>query len=120
MKRENCECLAFWVDSEPCICGEQIGPPMEVSAKKLREAEQLVRSIQHMDRELAKLAKDKPYCRTLIYTGSGSHDLPPLELRLPPDIAAGLIRTMRFHALVKLSETGVVSTSSGHRPVVSA
>lgn len=114
-----CECLAMWVDSEPCICDQPIGNPVEVSAKKLAEAQQLVRSIQHMDRDLVRLAKDKPYSRTLLYTGCSGSEM-PLELRLPPDIAAGLIRTMRFHALVELSKTGVVSTSSGHRPVVSA
>lgn len=115
-----CECLAMWLESEPCICNEPIGAPMEVSAKKLRDAERLVRRIQNMDRELVKLAKDKPRARTLIFTGISNNDPPPLELYLPPDIAAGLIRTMRFHALVELSKTGVTTTFSGHRPVVSA
>lgn len=113
-----CECLAAWVDSEPCICGEPIGAPMEVSAKKLDEAQRLVRDIQAMDRALKKLAKDKPYCRTMVDV-HGSYG-PNLELRLPPDIAAGLIRTMRFHATVKLAETGVTSMATGYRPVVSA
>jgi hypothetical protein len=116
----NCECLAAWVDSEPCICDQPIGPPMEVSAKKLTEADRLVRSIQRMDQMLADIAKDTVSCRTLIHSGKGNYDTYPLELFLPPDIASGLIRTMRFHALVKLGETGVVSTWSGHRPVVAA
>lgn len=113
-----CECLAAWVDTEPCICDQPIGPPMEVSAKKIEEAHFIVREVRAMDRALEKLAKDKPCCRTIVDV-HGSYG-PNLELRLPHDIAAGLIRTMRFHALVKLSETGVTSTWSGHRPVVSA
>lgn len=115
-----CECLAMWIESEPCICAEPIGAPMEVSAKRLEEASHLVRQVRKMDAELSRIEKNKPYCRTVVYTGCSSSDPPPLELRLPPDIAAGLIRTMRFHALVKLAETGVVSTASGYRPVVSA
>ena len=114
----KCECLAAWVDSEPCICDEPIGAPMEVSAKRLEEAHYIVREVRAMDRALEKLAKNKPYCRTLVDV-HGSYG-PNLELRLPPDIAAGLIRTMRFHALVKLSETGVTSMASGYLPVVSA
>lgn len=120
-----CECLAAWVDSEPCICDEPIGAPMEVSASRLSEAERLVRHVRQMDRELMRLSRqagaadNKRTYRTLIYTGADYTD-GSLELQLPPDIAAGLVRTMRFHALVKLSQTGVVSTASGHRPVVSA
>lgn len=114
-RKANCECLAAWVDNEPCICDEPIGPPMEVSAKRLREADQLVREIQAIDRAI-KAIDGKRFCRTLIWHGSDDR----VEVTLPPDIAAGVLRTMRFHAHVKLSETGVVTTSSGHRPVVSA
>jgi hypothetical protein len=113
---DMCECLAAWVDTEPCICNEPIGAPMEVSAKKLEEANRLVSHVRHIDRALARI-KAGQFCRTLIWYDA--HD-ERLELTLPADIAQAVIRTMRFHALVKLSETGVVSTSAGHRPVVSA
>ena len=113
----NCECLAAWVDTEPCICNEPIGAPMEVSAAKLAEANRLVSEIRQMDRALATLKAGSLYRSRLWYD---HHNDYALELRLPADIAQGIIRTMRFHALVKLSETGVVSTSAGHRPVVSA
>lgn len=116
----RCECLAAWIDAEPCICDEPIGLPMELSVAKLQEAERLARHVRQMDREIERIAKGKPYCRTLIYSDSSSGGPPPLELRLPPEIATALIRTMRFHALVELSATGVTSMSSGHRPVVSA
>jgi hypothetical protein len=89
---------------------------MEVSAKKLSEAHQLVREIKSMDYALGQI-KAGQWCRTLVWYDCSDGRV---ELTLPGDIAQGLIRTMRFHALVKLSETGVVSTSSGHRPVVSA
>lgn len=115
----SCECLAAWVDSEPCICNEPIGAPMEVSLKKIQEAEQLARHVRQMDRELETIAKNNPYCRTVIHTGCSNQDPPPLALHLPPDITAALIRTMRFHTLVELSKTGVTSTATGHRPVVS-
>ena len=111
-----CECLAAWVDSEPCICGEPIGAPMEVSAKKLREANQLVSEVRAIDYALGNIAKNKPYCRTLVYFGNDSR----VEVTLPPDIAQGLLRTMRFQTLIKLAETGVTSMASGYRPVVSA
>lgn len=111
----KCECLAAWVDTEPCICNEPIGAPMEVSAAKLAEANRLVNEIRQMDRALASLKAGHFYRSKLWYDNDYG-----VEFRLPADIAQGIIRTMRFHALVKLSETGVVSTSAGHRPVVSA
>jgi hypothetical protein len=114
--RPFCECLAAWVDSEPCICDQPIGAPMEVSASKLAEANRLVGHIKEIDRALTSIAKGRKFCRTLIWYDSEYR----AELQLPADIAQGLLRTMRFHTLVKLSETGVVSAWSGHRPVVAA
>lgn len=113
-----CECLAAWVDTEPCICNEPIGAPMEVSEAKLAQANRLVRHLRSIEDALAYLGKLEAGkgCGAVISYGYDNR----LELFLPADIAAGLIRTMRFHATVQLRETGVVSTQSGHRPVVSA
>jgi hypothetical protein len=111
----------MWVDSEPCICDEPIsGAPMEVSAKKLNEASCLVSKIRQIDHALERIAKQNLTCRTRVdYEIHGNYP-DSVELRLPPDLASGLLRTMRFQALVKLRETGVTSMSSGYRPVVSA
>jgi hypothetical protein len=113
-----CECLAAWVDSEPCICDEPIGAPMEVSAKKLAEANRLVNEVREIDRAIAYIEKHKPFCRTVV--DYDSQYRPAIQLRLPHDLALGLLRTMRFQTLVRLSETGVTSMASGYRPVVSA
>ena len=95
---------------------------MEVSAKKLRDAERLVRQVRAIDRAIERMERNKPLsCRTLTYAdGSNSGSDCPLEFELPRDIALGVIRTMRFHTLVKLSETGVTSMATGYRPVVSS
>lgn len=115
-----CECLAAWVDTEPCICNEPIGAPMEVSAKKLAEANRLVQHVRQIDHALERIAKQGLTCRTRVdYETHGNYP-GNVALQLPPDLASGLLRTMRFHALVKLRETGVTSTASAFRPVVSA
>lgn len=118
-KREYCECLAAWVDSEPCICDEPIGTPMEVSAKKLSEANRLVSEIKAMDCALGKIKAERTYRTSVTYGDHGNYP-DAVSLHVPGDIAAGLIRTIRFHALVKLSQTGVTTMASGYRPVVSA
>lgn len=117
----NCktgECLAAWIDTEPCICDVPSGLPQELSAEKLAKANRLVSDIRDMDRALNQITKYKSFCRTLIWYVGNSGDS-RLELNLPSDVAAGLIRTMRFHKMVALQETGIVSTGQGHRPVIS-
>jgi hypothetical protein len=116
MSAPMCGCLAAWVDTEPCICDEPIGAPMEVSAKKIAEADRLVRKVREIDHALGNITKNKPYCRTLVWYGNDNR----VEVVLPFDLAHGLLQTMRFQTLVELSKTGVTSMASGYRPVVSA
>lgn len=118
------ECLAAWLDSEPCICDVPTGPPQELSVQKLRAANNLVDHIRAIDRALEAMGTPPrtvrgpqpfPSRRTTIwYDGDNSR----IEVQLPNEIAMGLLRTMRFHAMVKLQETGVVTTGQGHRPVI--
>lgn len=117
MSAAVCECLAAWVDSEPCTCNESIGAPMEVSAKKLADANRLVGHIRSIDYAMADIAKHKHNCSASI---NYNHEASRLNVSLPPDIALGLLRTLRFQTLLKLSQTGVTSTATGYRPVVSA
>lgn len=118
------ECLAAWLDSEPCICDVPSGVPQELSVDKLRRASRLVDEIKAIDRALDSMGTAPrnvrgplpfPSRRTTIwYDGDNCR----IEVHIPNEIAMGLLRTMRFHAMVKLQETGVVTTGQGHRPVI--
>lgn len=111
---EMCECLAAWVDTEPCICNELPGVPAPLDAKKLEEATNLTRKIASMDRALGKL-KPEAYHEMVVHFGQHED---PLRLYVPDDMIAGIVRTLRRHRLIELAKTGVTSGANGHRPVL--
>lgn len=112
---QMCECLAAWVDTEPCICGELPGAPAELDTNNLARATTLARQIKEMDYHLKKLKPGQHYHDVLVTYGQGENSL---RLRMPDDMIAGVVRTMRRHRMIELAQTGVTSGAVGHRPVL--
>lgn len=132
----QCECLAAWDDTVPCICNKAVTVPIDVD--KLKEAHELSEKLKDVDRWIAKVDSDGSeyvHCsadlpvyfpagiscwyggtnhRDHIQSGVGVYGVnkinaDPVTFRIPRLMVRAALRDERAEIIAKLHATGVVS-----------
>lgn len=109
-----CQCLAAWIDTADCVCGEPSGTPMPLDAKALQLAHRLLGEIETLDRAPKIIDRDDREnpsikVRMEVYSRHGQNDY--IELKIPPEFAKALTFYARAQKYDELRRTGIVSTA---------
>lgn len=109
-----CQCLAAWIDTADCVCGEPSGTPMPLDAKALQLAHKLLGEIEELDRAPKIIDRDgseNPSIKVMleVYSMYGKNGY--IELKIPPEFAKALTFYARAQKYDELRRTGIVSTA---------
>lgn len=107
-----CQCLAAWIDTADCVCGEPSGTPMPLDAKALQRANNLLGEIGGLDRAATILGR--AVAKTTSVRVNQSPDYSGNDytnIKIPTEFAKALIFYARAQKYDELRRTGIVSTA---------
>lgn len=122
----TCECVAAWVDTHPCICGEPEGLPMPLNTDRLKEANNIIGKLERLKSELEltkKLSGKLPgrfglsdekvvrpsYSGHSLWSDRNGNSVKDIGLKIPVEMVQSLLRTKIAETFAELQATGIVS-----------
>ncbi len=112
--REECQCLANWIDTAECICIEPEGTPMPLDTKALARANKIIEEISRLDRAIPKIDRcDFSGGRSKVNIALETSGNYPshIEIYLPKEFSKALVFFARAQKYDELRQTGIVSTN---------
>lgn len=108
MTDKNCQCLAAWIDTAECVCGEPVGNPAPLDQESVERASRLMKEIAEIDRSIPDFRGDRS--RVHIFRESTGNHPSRLEVHIPKDFALAIARYARAVKYDELRRTQIVSS----------